>query len=97
MLGNDTPPYMQPVKAGDLLKLVTKDYLPPAQAPLPSLTESEVAEPPLPPVSSETASAPGPATGTRARASPPGNAQPKVTICYFLSSVAVFVSFLLLF
>lgn len=88
------PSYMSPVEDNDLLTLVTPDYLPPAQAPLPPLTESEVSESPLPAVN-KTAPSPGPSSGTKA--SPPGNAQAKVTICFFLSSLAVFVSFLLLF
>ncbi|XP_028758491.1 glycerophosphodiester phosphodiesterase GDPDL4 [Neltuma alba] len=89
-----SPPYMQAVKAGDLLQVVTKDYLPPAEAPLPPLTESEVSEAPLPPVSNTTAKAPASASGPGT--SPPGNAQPKVNICFFLSILAVLVSFLLL-
>ncbi|KAF7831319.1 glycerophosphodiester phosphodiesterase GDPDL1-like [Senna tora] len=89
------PPYMEPVKAGDLLQLVTKEYLPPAQAPLPPLTESEVSEPPLP--ATKAAQAPGPSSGSRGGTSPPGNAQTKVTIGFFLSSLALFVSSLLLF
>ena len=83
---------MQPVKAGDLLQLVTKEYLPPAEAPLPPLTESEVSEAPLPPVSNTTANSPAPASGT----SPPGSGQAKVNVCFFLSSLAVLVSLLML-
>ncbi|KAF7815952.1 glycerophosphodiester phosphodiesterase GDPDL3-like [Senna tora] len=89
-LGDKTPPSMQVVRPGELLGLVTKDYLPPAEAPLPVLSDSEVSEPPLPPVSKiSPASSP-------AGASPPKNAQSKVTICFFLSCLAVFVASLLL-
>ncbi|CAK8538881.1 unnamed protein product [Lathyrus sativus] len=92
-LGDKTPPYMQPVKAGDLYKTLDNRTLPPAQAPLPPLTKSEVVEAPLPAVA-KIAPAASPAAGTK---SPPKNAQPKVSVCFFLSSLAVFVaSFLLL-
>jgi hypothetical protein len=87
-LGGKTPPYMRPVRAGDLYGLIAKQSLPPAYPPL---TNSEVIEPPLPPVA-KIISASSPAAGTK---SPPGNAQPKVTVC-FLSNAAVFVAFLLL-
>lgn len=92
-MGKATPPYMEAVGPGALLGiLTTKDSLPPAQAPLPPLTEDEVTEAPLPPVA-KIAPASGPAAGTK---SPPGNSQPKVTVCFFLSSLAVFVASLLL-
>ncbi|XP_054797527.1 glycerophosphodiester phosphodiesterase GDPDL4-like [Prosopis cineraria] len=96
LVAKTTPAYMQPVKPGDLIQLVTKEYLPPAAAPLPALTESEVSEAPFPPISNSntTANSPAPASGTGA--SPPGSAQAKVNICFFLSTLAVLVSFLLL-
>lgn len=62
----ETPPYMLPVGPGGLLQLMSTQYLPPAEAPYPVLTESDVVEPPLPPVakiapaSNNTGSAPGP-------------------------------------
>ncbi|MCI81129.1 glycerophosphoryl diester phosphodiesterase family protein, partial [Trifolium medium] len=65
---------------------------PPAQAPLPPLTKAEVVESPLPSVV-KLAPASSPAAGTK---SPPGNAQPKVSVCLFLSSLAVFVASILL-
>jgi hypothetical protein len=90
-LGDKTPPYMRLVEPGALYKLIDKQSLPPAMAPRPTLTNSKVIEPPLPPVA-KIISASSPAPGTK---SPPGNAQPKVTVC-FLSNVAVFVASLLL-
>ncbi|TXG67446.1 hypothetical protein EZV62_008721 [Acer yangbiense] len=46
-----TPPnYMTPVQPGSLIQLVTPQYMPPDVAPMPILTESDIAEPPLPPV-----------------------------------------------
>lgn len=91
-LGNNTPPYMQPVEAGSLFGVISNTLLPPAVAPLPPLTKDEVVEPPLPPVA-KIAPAASPASGTK---SPPGNAQPKVSACFFLSSLAVFVASILL-
>ncbi|KAI5432902.1 hypothetical protein KIW84_020279, partial [Lathyrus oleraceus] len=92
-LGVKTPPYMQPVKAGDLYTLISQESMAPAPAPasLPLLTKSEVLEPPLPDVATRS-SAPSPLDQPV-----PKNAQPKVTTVCFLSNVAVFVaSFLLL-
>lgn len=87
-LGNNTPTYMEAVQPGGLYGLITKEFLPPAEAPLPPLTEAEVAEPPLPPVKIAPASSPN--TGTNAL--PPGNAQAKVTVCLFLSTLALFIA-----
>ncbi|XP_045831810.1 glycerophosphodiester phosphodiesterase GDPDL1-like [Trifolium pratense] len=92
LLGNKAPPYMQPVQAGSLLGTVNNQSLPPALAPLPPLTKAEVVESPLPSVD-KLAPASSPAAGTK---SPPGNAQPKVSVCLFLSSLAVFVASILL-
>ncbi|GAU25096.1 hypothetical protein TSUD_257900 [Trifolium subterraneum] len=92
LLGKNTPPYMQPVQAGSLLSTINNQSMPPALAPLPPLTKSEVVESPLPSVV-KLAPATSPAAGTK---SPPGNAQPKVSVCLFLSSFAVFVASILL-
>ncbi|XP_058742900.1 glycerophosphodiester phosphodiesterase GDPDL1-like [Vicia villosa] len=91
-LGVKTPPYMLPVQAGSLYQSLNNQSLPPAQAPFPSLTKSEVVEAPLPAVV-KIAPASSPAAGTK---SPPKNAQPKVSVCFFLSSLAVFVASILL-
>ncbi|WVY90903.1 hypothetical protein V8G54_036417 [Vigna mungo] len=91
-LGDKRPTYMDPVAPGGLFSLITTDFLPPAQAPLPPLTESEVAVPPLPPVA-KIAPVSSPSSGTPA---PQGNAQPKVAVCFFFSSLAVFIASLLL-
>ncbi|KOM29774.1 hypothetical protein LR48_Vigan785s000200 [Vigna angularis] len=90
-LGDKRPTYMDPVAPGGLFSLITPDFLPPAQAPLPPLTESEVAEPPLPPVA-KIAPASSPSSGSPA---PKRNAQPKVAVCFFFSSLAVFIASLL--
>ncbi|KAI3928579.1 hypothetical protein MKW98_024180 [Papaver atlanticum] len=52
----ELPPYMAPAQPGSLLQLVTTQYLPPTEAPNPSFTVADVSEPPLPPVSKQTAS-----------------------------------------
>ncbi|KAL2972876.1 hypothetical protein AAZX31_14G017100 [Glycine max] len=91
-LGDNKPTYMEPVQPGGLFGLITKEFLPPAEAPLPPLTESEVAESPLPPVAKI-----APASSPNARTKfPQGNSQPKVTVCFFLSTLAVFIASLLL-
>ncbi|TKY57363.1 Glycerophosphodiester phosphodiesterase GDPDL4 [Spatholobus suberectus] len=85
-LGNNTPPYMESVQPGGLYSLITKDYLPPAAAPLPPLTESEVTEPPVPSVAKI-----APASSPSAESSaPPGNAQPKVAVWFFVHSGCVY-------
>jgi hypothetical protein len=61
-LGNNTPYYMQPPQRGGLLSVIDKAAQPPAMAPQPDVTLSDVAEPPLPPVSNTTAPAPSHAT-----------------------------------
>ncbi|XP_054819092.1 glycerophosphodiester phosphodiesterase GDPDL3-like [Prosopis cineraria] len=78
-LGDKTPPYMAVARPGALFGLITDDDLPPAEAPLPVLTESEVSEPSLPPVSKVPTNSSF-STENRSGASPPGNAQSEVTI-----------------
>ncbi|KAK7333420.1 hypothetical protein VNO80_30191 [Phaseolus coccineus] len=93
-LGDSTPPYMEPVEIGGLFQLVDKSSLPPAMAPAPSLTEADVTEPPLAPFSkiAPSSSIAGAAPG----AQPPQNAQAKVAVCFFMSSLTVLVASLLL-
>ncbi|XP_027340007.1 glycerophosphodiester phosphodiesterase GDPDL3-like isoform X1 [Abrus precatorius] len=94
-LGKSTPPYMQPVDIGGLIQVMTKPYLPPAEAPAPPLTKSEVTEPPLPTVS-KIAPSSNPIAVAGPGAQPPRNAQAKVTVCFFLSTLIVLVASLLL-
>ncbi|XP_019460982.1 PREDICTED: glycerophosphodiester phosphodiesterase GDPDL3-like [Lupinus angustifolius] len=94
-LGKNTPPYMQAVQPGALYGLITDNFLPPAVAPLPPLSDSEVVEAPLPPVSKITPAF-SPDSGTKPGTQPKGNAQPKVIGCFFLSSLAVLVTCLFL-
>lgn len=47
-MGKKTPNFMGPAPPGDLLQIISKPAQPPALAPSPLLTESDVSEPPLP-------------------------------------------------
>ncbi|KAL1325558.1 hypothetical protein HN51_035612 [Arachis hypogaea] len=91
-LGNKTPPYMAPAQPGALFQAIPPGAAPPAPAPLPPLTVSEVIEPPLPAVSKISPS-PAPA-GTKTGGQ--GNAQSRVTICAALFSFPVLLASLLL-
>lgn len=91
-LGNNIPAYMSPVQPGSLVQLITADYLAPAEAPNPVLTEEDVLEPPLPPaapISSPTAS---PNSSSAARPAP--NARPKIAVSYLLSNLAMLLALL---
>ncbi|XP_010253010.1 PREDICTED: glycerophosphodiester phosphodiesterase GDPDL4-like [Nelumbo nucifera] len=46
--GDNIPSYMRPVQPGNLFQAISAEYLPLAEAPSPVLTDSDVAEPPLP-------------------------------------------------
>ncbi|KAL6975232.1 glycerophosphodiester phosphodiesterase [Sarracenia purpurea var. burkii] len=95
-LGNSTPSYMSAVQPGSLMQLISPQDLPPAEAPNPILTETDVVEPPLPAVV-----APGPTSGSGNRttaASPTTpNGQPNLIAFIFLSYLAVLVATLALF
>ncbi|KAG6496645.1 hypothetical protein ZIOFF_044515 [Zingiber officinale] len=53
-MGN-TPNFMQPIQAGQLLQLMAPIELPPALSPMPPLTIADVVEPPLPSASATVA------------------------------------------
>ncbi|XP_048129891.1 glycerophosphodiester phosphodiesterase GDPDL3 [Rhodamnia argentea] len=87
-LGSKIPAYMSPVQAGSLLEVIPRPVLPPAQAPYPVLTESDVAEPPLPAV--QKALAPTATDGSTAEAPSQGKSgQPKLPAGILLSSVVM--------
>ncbi|BAF14974.1 glycerophosphodiester phosphodiesterase GDPDL3 [Oryza sativa Japonica Group] len=65
-MGNNTPSFMAPARPGDLLQIISKPAQPPAMSPMPLLTGSDVAEPPLPPA--RTAQAPSLASRMQAHA-----------------------------
>ncbi|XP_039064147.1 glycerophosphodiester phosphodiesterase GDPDL3-like isoform X2 [Hibiscus syriacus] len=93
--GNKTPNYMNPVKPGDLLQLVTSDYLPPAEAPNPYLTDADVVEPPLPPVAAKTPTSTPSSTTSSPRSSP--NGQPKLAASDIVPLMVVLLAIYLLF
>ncbi|CAN6249020.1 unnamed protein product [Urochloa humidicola] len=57
-MGNSTPSFMAPVRAGELIETINKAAQPPALAPMPLLRDSDVVEPPLPPARSNSSTAP---------------------------------------
>ncbi|XP_077211141.1 glycerophosphodiester phosphodiesterase GDPDL4-like [Tasmannia lanceolata] len=100
-LGSNMPTYMLPVQPGGLIQLLYA--IPPATAPFPSLTASDVIEPPLPPVSeranSTGGSVLGPTSNVTPQTPPSGTSpsgQPHTTACTFISLAMLLVSLLLL-
>lgn len=94
-LGTNTPTYMSPVQPDSLIQLIPTSYMPPAEAPNPILTEKDVAESPLPPVSlTPPATSPG---GSTAVSPTPPNGQPKFAASFFLMAMATLVAALSLF
>ncbi|XP_062185652.1 glycerophosphodiester phosphodiesterase GDPDL3-like [Phragmites australis] len=67
-MGNNTPSFMAPAHPGDLLQLISKPAQPPALAPMPLLTGSDVAEPPLPPARTNNGTAPAHSRASRTHA-----------------------------
>ncbi|XP_072991107.1 glycerophosphodiester phosphodiesterase GDPDL4-like [Typha latifolia] len=70
-MGNNSPNYMDPVRPGDLIQLINKQAVPPAQPPMPVLKASDVLEPPIPSVMTKTAAPPNsePSGGLQSHAS----------------------------
>ncbi|XP_073140296.1 glycerophosphodiester phosphodiesterase GDPDL3-like [Henckelia pumila] len=88
----DLPAYMTPVQPGGLLPLMST--MPPAQAPNPVLTESDIVEPPLPPAikpevntGGDGSTAPGPTTR---------NGQSSVVASTVLSVIAIVLAAIML-
>ncbi|KAI4390076.1 hypothetical protein MLD38_002226 [Melastoma candidum] len=95
-LGKNTPNYMSPVPPGGLVSLITATpMLPPAEAPDPILTDADVSEPPLPPVSARP-----PTPSPPSASSPPPvkskNGQTRAAAHLLVSSVVGFLATLLL-
>ncbi|NP_001312539.1 glycerophosphodiester phosphodiesterase GDPDL4-like precursor [Nicotiana tabacum] len=84
----DSPPYMTSVQPGSLLELMAPQFLPPAEAPNPVLTESDVVEPPLPPVAKIN---PSNDNGSAIAPTPP-NGQSSVVASILMSSVAILLA-----
>lgn len=67
-MGNSTPNYMAPAHPGDLLQSISKSAQPPALAPIPPLTESDVVQQPLPPARTNSSTAPTQSPASRTHA-----------------------------
>ncbi|KAB2615556.1 glycerophosphoryl diester phosphodiesterase 2 [Pyrus ussuriensis x Pyrus communis] len=90
----EIPNYMSPIQPASLIQVVTSAYLPPAEAPNPTLRESDVIEPPLPSVNAQ---APAPTGGSSVGASPKPSGQPRIAACFFLSYLAMAIAALFVF
>ncbi|CAH2069857.1 unnamed protein product [Thlaspi arvense] len=88
----DPPPYMIPVQPGGLLAIVSPNALPPAEAPNPVITDADVIEPPLPPV---TAKAPTTSPGPLSTDEKSPNGQTRVVLSLLLSAFATVLASLL--
>ncbi|XP_052207385.1 glycerophosphodiester phosphodiesterase GDPDL3-like isoform X2 [Diospyros lotus] len=82
-LGNNMPSYMLPVEPG-LFHVIPPKFMPPAEAPNPILKESDVLEPPLPPVVAKTPTS-DTGNGTTAPGPSARNGQHKLVAWTFLS------------
>ncbi|CAN4103962.1 unnamed protein product [Withania somnifera] len=89
----NVPPYMTPVQPGNLLSLMAAQFLPPAEAPNPVLTESDVTEPPLPPVAKIKPSSDNGSTAKAPAAAPSG--QSSVVASILMSSVAILLAIIM--
>ncbi|KAL1209660.1 Glycerophosphodiester phosphodiesterase GDPDL4 [Cardamine amara subsp. amara] len=89
----DPPPYMSPVQPASLLIIVNPDSLPPAEAPNPVITDADVTEPPLPPV---TARAPTTTPGAQSTGEKTPNGETRVALPLLLSAFATVLASLLL-
>ncbi|KAL6544526.1 hypothetical protein OROMI_023388 [Orobanche minor] len=83
-----TPVYMSPGQPGGLISLMVPKSYPPAEAPIPILVDSNVTEPPLPPVverppPGNTPTAPGPTT--------PPSGHPKLVASTMLGGIATLI------
>lgn len=77
---------IEQIKAGELIKYADPALLPPAEAPFPSLVESDVTEPPLPEVRSQPPSLP------EVTSQPPTSKQPKAEAKAIQGSFAVVIT-----
>ncbi|XP_011095489.1 glycerophosphodiester phosphodiesterase GDPDL3-like isoform X2 [Sesamum indicum] len=90
----DTPPYMMPLQARLLIDLISPTYLPPAEAPSPILTDNDVAEPPLPPVTGRPSTV-NTGSGSTAPGPTPRNGQPALFASTILHVLAILLSTLI--
>lgn len=91
-MGKQKPGFMKPVQPGGLLQLMTVETMPPAQAPLPLLKDSDVEEPPLP--AAVSVSSPRPSEG--GKASPTTSFSPRVQPHKAAACIITYLAMLLL-
>nr|XP_004251903.1 glycerophosphodiester phosphodiesterase GDPDL3-like isoform X1 [Solanum lycopersicum] len=89
------PMYFSLVSPGVLQQFMSRQSLPPAEAPSPILTESDVVEPPLPPVAKITPTARNESTASAAPTSPTG--QSSVVAGVFTSCLTILLADLVIF
>ncbi|XP_049398595.1 glycerophosphodiester phosphodiesterase GDPDL4-like isoform X1 [Solanum stenotomum] len=89
------PLYFSLVSPGVLLQFMSRQSLPPAEAPSPILTESDVVEPPLPPVAKITPTARNESTANAAHTSPIG--QSSVVAGVFTCCLTILLADLVIF
>ncbi|CAN8285271.1 unnamed protein product [Cochlearia groenlandica] len=88
----ELPPYMALAQPGWLLGTITShEVLPPALAPNPVFSDSDLAEPPLPPV---TAKSPTSTPGSPSANATPPSGQTRPTLSLLLSASAMFIFYL---
>lgn len=87
--------YFSPVETGGLLQFMSRQSLPPAEPPSPILTESDVVEPPLPPVAKITPTARNESTANAAPTSPIG--QSSVVTGVFTCCLTILLADLVIF
>jgi hypothetical protein len=85
-MGDNTPNFMAPATPGGLLEAMSKTALPPALAPMPLLTGSDVAEPPLPPAGSTNGTTP-----THSRASRTHSRTAHILVLVALAMLSAFL------
>ncbi|CAH1451024.1 unnamed protein product [Lactuca virosa] len=89
LAANMTPAYMAPASPGQLFSVMTPQFIPPAEAPSPILTDADVAEGPIPPARIPSPPSGGGSTGPPT-ASPSGE-PPKAAVGVVFSFLAVIV------
>lgn len=89
------PPYMTPAQPGSLLALMAPQFMPPVEAPNPVLTESNVTEPPLPPVAKINPSNDNGSTARAPTTAP--NGQTSVVASILMSSVAFLLAIIMVY
>ncbi|XP_058081531.1 glycerophosphodiester phosphodiesterase GDPDL4-like isoform X2 [Magnolia sinica] len=95
-MGNNAPTYMSIIPPGGLLTAMTRQSLPPTQAPLPVLTDSDINEPPLPSISRKVPTSGGGSSTLSPTSSPPPSGQSRPCACVIMSMAMLLASLLLI-